>query len=93
MMMAKRREERYASCRQIIEDLERLSHGLPTHYAQAHLGQDVMATLAKGQEQPLPPRDSGVGGGTPAWLTTTLGALAAISVLINILLAAALAQR
>ncbi len=89
MMMAKNREERYPSCKELIEDLEQLTRNEPPRYAQQHLGHDVFAALATGKAQPTqpiePPRANVQG--VPTGVAITLGAVAVLSILINIILA------
>ena len=87
-MMAKNREERYQSCREIIEDLDLLAQGKPPRYAEQSIGHDVFAQLETGEAQPVErepvyPRKPGV----PVWVAISLGALAAVSILVNIILA------
>lgn len=92
-MMAKKREERYPSCRELLVDLDRLARGLPPHYVEQPLGQEVFATLAQGEAQQVErsgvPRRSGSGFSVP--LTVALGVVAALSVLLNIILAGLMA--
>ena len=91
-MMAKRVDERYPSCAELLEDLDRLARGQPPYYAEQKLGQDVFATLAQGELQPVAreefPRPR---GRAPLVVTVLLGVIAALSILINIVLAAMLA--
>ena len=92
-MMAKNREERYPSCRELIEDLDLLAHGEPPRYAEQSLGQDVFATLAQGEvqerEHPMPISTS---QGAPMAVTVVLGLLLALSLLGNIILGAIVAH-
>ena len=88
-MMAKKREERYASCKEIIVDLDLLARGEPPKYAEQSIGQDVFAHLASGEAQavvrddPRPRKP-----GAPLGVTIALGLVAALSILINIIQAA-----
>jgi serine/threonine-protein kinase len=92
-MLAKKRAERYPSCREVLSDLDLLTRGEPPHYAQQSLGHDVFATLASGEvqvvERPLAATRSP--SGVPTSLAVTLGVLAFVSVLVNIILGALLA--
>jgi len=92
-MMAKNREERYQNCREIIEDLDLLAAGQPPKYAEQSLGQDVFAKLESGEAQAID-REPATSRkrGAPVALTITLGLIAAISILVNIILAAMLVR-
>jgi serine/threonine protein kinase len=91
-MMAKNRDERYPSCKEVLYDLDRLARGEPPHYAEQALGQDVFATLAQGEAQEVA-RDEPVviRAGPPLAVTVVIALIAAFSILINIILAALLA--
>lgn len=88
MMLAKNKEERYPSCREVIEDLDRIAQGRPPHYAQQKFGQDMLGALAQGSPQYIEPapaaRPTSAGAGSTA--VVILGAAVAISVLVNIVL-------
>lgn len=89
-MMAKHRDERYPSCKEIIEDLDLLARGEPPRYAEMPLGQDIFDTLAQGEAQQVE-RDyyeSSRPRGVPASVTILLGLLLAVSLLGNIILLA-----
>lgn len=94
-MMAKSREQRYPSCKELIEDLDLVARGEPPHYAETHLGHDVLSTLTKGQSQQTSAQlsngqraaDSG-----PNMLTVVFGAVAGLSIVVNIILAVLLAR-
>lgn len=85
MMMAKKRDERYASCREVLEDLDLIARGQSPKYAQHNMGHDLLAGLASGQATETdrsafapPPRES------PSYvLPMILGGIAAISIIIN----------
>lgn len=94
MMMAKKKEERYSSCREVLEDLDMIGRGQSPRFAQQKLGHDLLEGLKSGQETPMdrsayapPQRERGAGAAT-----LVLGAVAAISVLVNIILIATRAQ-
>lgn len=92
-MMAKNRDERYPSCRELLEDLDLLARGEPPHYAEQSLGQDVFATLAKGEAQELErPEVVSTSSGPPMAVTVVLGLLLALSLLGNIIMGAVLAH-
>jgi len=90
MMMAKHRGERYPSCRELLEDLDRLARGEAPRYAQHALDHSVFDSLSQGEAQPVereeirPRRE-----GAPMWIAVSLGVVAALSILLNIILAAA----
>lgn len=92
MMMAKNRDERYASCREVLTDLELLLRGEPPRFAKQHLSHDVLDNLSRGRavEETAPaPRTvaaAGQSGGVSPAFAAVLGVVAAISVLVNIAL-------
>jgi len=95
MLLAKSREDRYPSARELLTDLDRLARNQPPLYARQHVEHDVFETLSQGQSlSPAAP---------PAWrspqpqigsssVSTTLliilATLAGLSVLINAILLA-----
>lgn len=91
-MMAKNREERYPSCKELIEDLDRLARGEPPQYTETKLGQDLFKQLSSGEphyvDRPVAPAPAGA----PMALTVTLGVIAGVSVFANIILLAMLAR-
>lgn len=91
MLLAKRREDRYATCRELIEDLDRLARNEPPVHAHQQLDQSMFSELAAGQAQPVAIQAQ-ASSGPPAALTISLGIVAALSILINIILAAVLAK-
>lgn len=93
MMMAKNREERYPSCKEVLDDLDSLIRGELPQYAQQRLGQDVFVGLAEGTTEPASNAAVYESRGVPASLAIVLGAILAVSVLINILLGVAVAGR
>lgn len=88
MMLSKNKEERYPSCREVIEDLDLIAQKKPPHYAQQKLGHDMLGALAHGsvqQIEPAAPPTPTVAPGNSG-VTVVLGAAVGISVLINIVL-------
>ena len=92
-MMAKNRDERYPSCKELLADLDLLAGGEAPHYAEQFLGQDVFATLARGEAQQIRREELSAArrSGPPASVAIILGLVAALSILVNIILAAMLA--
>lgn len=90
MMMAKNRERRYPTCREVMEDLDLLARGQAPHYAQHTLDQDSVAGLASGQAQarePFIPQPEPAGASAMSWVVG-LGVVLVLSVLVNIVLLA-----
>jgi eukaryotic-like serine/threonine-protein kinase len=91
MMMAKNRDDRYPSCREVLADLAHLARGEPPHYAQRKLDREAFDTLARGQAVAEPVDQFSASGATPnqglVLLAVILGAVAALSILINVILA------
>lgn len=94
-MMAKNREQRYPSCKELLEDLDRVARGQPPHYAETHLGHDVLATLTQGQPQQsqlqaaVAAREADE---SPNMLAIVFGIVAGISLVVNIILAVLLVR-
>jgi serine/threonine-protein kinase len=94
-MMSKNREQRYPSGRELIEDLDLVARGEPPHYAETHLGHDVLSTLTKGQAQQsqlqaaVAAREA---EGSPHMLTVVFAIVAGLSIVVNIILAVLLAR-
>jgi serine/threonine-protein kinase len=88
IMMAKKAKDRYPSCRELIEDLELLTEGHPPKYAQQHLDHSMFDELSHGeaQETMRQPVVSSRPAGPPIWLVALLGAVSAISIVVNIIL-------
>ncbi len=94
MLMAKDRQERYPSAKELLADLELLSRGQPPHYALHHVDHEGLETLSKGKsvgpsrlsEPPPRPAMAIEGGHMPA-ITIILGAALLISIVLNIVLA------
>ena len=89
MMMAKDRESRYPSARELLIDMDLLARGQATRYAEQRLDHDVLETLADGDEtvvdfpsQGEPPALGGL-----VSVTVILAVLLLFSVLTNIILA------
>jgi len=94
MMMAKRRDQRYPSCRELLDDLDLLARGQAPHYAEQKLGQDVFATLAAGEPAARTGLESEVvpAAGPPMAVTVLLAIIAGLSILANIILLIAVSQ-
>lgn len=86
-MMAKRPADRYSNCQELITDLDLLIRGEPPRHAEPALDHDLFRGLSSGEQAPVQQQVVTVTRGAPMWLVATLGALAAISVVINIVLA------
>jgi serine/threonine protein kinase len=88
MMMAKKREERYPSCKEVLIDLNLLAGGQPPKYAQHGMDEHLFDGLSKGAEQErvrvIEYRPGSVSVGWMAALGIGLG----ISLLCNIILLA-----
>lgn len=95
MMMSKNRDDRYASCREVLADLELLSRGQPPRYARGHIDADSLTSLSSGrsvQYTPDEPRSSRgtitvSQPGSPVALIA-VSILAVLSVMLNIILLA-----
>ena len=87
MMLAKKRDKRYPSCREILADLEYLARGEPPHYARQQLGHDVFNTLAQG-DPTFPEDERAHTSGAQFGVMLLLGVGLALSILVNIILAA-----
>ncbi len=92
MLMAKNRDQRYPSAKELLVDLDLLAHGRPPRYAQQSVDENVFETLAEGQAvaPATPQHTTGVygpgGAGTDfsVAIMITLGAALVISIVINI---------
>jgi len=90
-MMAKKRDERYSSCKELLADLDLLARGQPPYYAEQSLGQDLFATLAQGEAQEIEREELLSSRRGPALaVTVVLGLIALLSILVNFILAAVL---
>lgn len=96
MMMAKNRDERYPSCRELLVDLERLALAKPPQYARHSVDDAVFKTLSTGEalaDADVPsgfyraPRPRATTDSATVW-AIVLGAVAGLSVLINLILLA-----
>lgn len=93
MMMAKNRDDRYASCSEVLADLELLSRGQPPKYARGHFNADSLTTLSSGRNVEYTPDELRTArgaitvsrSGPPVALIIT-GIIAAASVILNIVL-------
>ncbi len=94
-LMAKNRDDRYPSARELLADLERLARKQAPQYAQQTVGTELFETLSAGKSIGPDPaeelaarqasRDSGgVSGGQVVMII--LGIVAGVSILINALL-------
>jgi len=93
MLLAKNRDDRYPSARELLVDLERLARKQPPEYAQQTVGADVFETLSSGQ--PLAPEPTNGNGAvvprtsdeeSPPTLAIVLGVIAGVSLLVNAIL-------
>jgi len=91
MMMAKKREDRYRSVADLIEDLQLVLDGQPPHFAHRSFDHSAITeTLTSAVTAPVaeaPPVLQPRGGGANQW-PLLLGSALAISVLVNLLLLA-----
>ncbi len=91
MLMAKDREERYSSAKELLVDLDRLSRGEPPRYAQQDVTEDIFQTLAEGN--PVVNESRAAARAAAAHsndfsvaLTVVLAVVAGLSVLMNVIL-------
>jgi serine/threonine-protein kinase len=92
MLMAKNREERYPSARELLVDLQLLASGEPPKYAQQSVDEDVFETLSTGETVDDPPSLTGRRGprsaaenGGPSPLAIALGVALALSAIANLI--------
>lgn len=97
MMMAKNRDERYASCKDVLVDLDRLARREPPQFAQPRLDHDVYDTLSRGNAVGPTPEElaerarleAAAQRSSNVLLFAILsGAIALVSVIINVVLLA-----
>lgn len=101
MLLAKDREDRYPSARELLTDLERLARGEAPEYARPTVTRDVFAGLSAGKSLEPEPVDPPSRYGkrapddekVPPTLPIILGVVAGLSVLMNIILVLMLATR
>jgi serine/threonine-protein kinase len=100
MLLAKDREDRYPSARELLTDLGLLARGQPPEYAQQYVAAEVFETLSTGQsvgpppDQISPPRPAGPTlPELPPILMVILGVVAGLSLLTNAILALILLAR
>jgi eukaryotic-like serine/threonine-protein kinase len=99
MLLAKNRDDRYPSARELLSDLDLLARGRAPEYAQQYVGADVFATLSTGTSMaPEPttetaPRPTASGAAvdeTPQSsamvMLVVVGAIAGVSLLVNAIL-------
>ena len=93
MLMAKDREQRYTSGRELLTDLAQLARGEPPQYAQPKFSRTDLDTLSRGEalvtetEEEEEERRASTDDGLPERnaLTIVLGTIAAVSVLLNLI--------
>jgi len=94
LLLAKDRDDRYPSARELLVDLDLLMRDQPPAYARRQVGEDVFSSLSMGNAI-----SDGMAGGTaanrprasngpPTW-TIVFGVVAALSIIINLILWAA----
>jgi serine/threonine-protein kinase len=96
MLMAKNRDDRYPSARELLVDLERLARKQAPEYAQRNVGAELFETLSTGksigpspeEEEAARARASHPPGGTARALAVIFGIVAGVSVLLNAILLA-----
>jgi serine/threonine-protein kinase len=89
MMMAKNRDERYPSARELLIDMRLLQQGESTRYAEQRLDHEMLETLAGGDEtEREQPFDESPAGGGLVIVTVALAVLLLLSVVTNIIQAA-----
>jgi hypothetical protein len=93
MLMAKDREERYPSAKELLVDLEQLARDEPPVYAKLAVDDGVFQNLAQGQavedySAAQAAQAGRIGGDFSAALTITLAVVAGLSVLMNVILLA-----
>lgn len=85
--MAKKPEERYPTCAEVVQDLRLLARGQAPEFARHRLDHAVFDTLASGEVVDERPVVAAAGSG-PSPLVVGLSVALAISVLIILLLLA-----
>jgi serine/threonine-protein kinase len=91
MLMAKDREDRYPSARELLEDLDALARGQAPQFAMQRVDDSVYDTLSAGQALPKAERPQGLGALFSEHLptvATVFGVLAGMSILLNVILIA-----
>ncbi len=95
VMMAKKRDDRYASVKDLLVDLESVQRGEPPLIARSQYDQRVLQQLAdRGQPVTIDaPAQASTAPSRPDWiLVIVLGAVLALSILLNIVLFATRAR-
>jgi serine/threonine-protein kinase len=93
-LLAKNRDDRYPSARELLADLDLLARKQPPQYAQPAVNADVFETLSTGQNiapEPPPPaarKPASNGEESAPILAIILGVVAGLSVLMNAILLA-----
>ncbi len=95
MLMAKNRDDRYPSARELLVDLERLARKQAPEYAQQNVEAGLFETLSSGQSVGPAPQEvaeaaarESAARGTASTLAVVFGIVAGVSVLINAILLA-----
>ncbi|MBK9119152.1 MAG: serine/threonine protein kinase [Phycisphaerales bacterium] len=89
MLLAKNRDDRYPSARELLTDLECLAHRRPMRHAQHHVSADAFDQLSSGQaiaSEPSRALQNASDPGVPAVVVIVLAGVLALSVLINLIL-------
>ncbi len=87
MLMAKDREDRYPSARELLVDLDLLARGEAPQYAQQSVDEDVFEDLSTGESVgPAQPTYAQPPAEGPSVLAVVLGIVAALSLLMNLIL-------
>jgi serine/threonine-protein kinase len=87
MMMAKSRDERYPSCREMLVDLENLALSKPPQYAHQSVDEDLLGTLSKGrivEEQVSSAAAAAAQSNGSQALILVLAVVAFVSLLLNV---------
>jgi eukaryotic-like serine/threonine-protein kinase len=88
-LLAKDRDDRYASARELLVDLECLAQRKPMKYAQQHVSADVFDKLSSGkaiQPEPRTAAEPAPEPGVPPVVVIVLAGVLALSVLVNLVL-------
>ncbi len=87
VMMAKRREDRYPSTKDLLVDLEAVARGEPPLQVRKALDANVLSALARDESQRPADRSAASPAGSTGAAVYVLLALLALSLIINIILA------
>ncbi len=86
MMMAKDADDRYASCRELLEDLRLLNTGAAPRYASQRIDEDSLESLAAGDAVQHAPRAADGAMNPLLIMVIVLGSLLAIALVIILVL-------